>query len=425
MQTSASAISNDVIVIGAGIVGLSIALQLKLDGYKVTVVDQSPAMQGCSAGNAGYLSQANIFPPATSDLLLKLPKLLLDKEGPLVIKPSYLGKMMPWSLRAVSALRSAPYAVNVNALSSLITRSQESLALLAAQANASHLLSTEGGLIVYRTEEAFKAKQKSIPVWRDYGVEVETLTRQKTLEMEPALARDITGAIHFTHSGRCSNPQGLGLLYLEQLKRSGARFVQDRVKNARQIGIDQWEITLSSSRLKSSKVVLCAGHASDELLNGYGYRKALVSERGYHLMIPAPRVQLNRPVVFGEPYFAATPMVHGLRLAGTAEFCAADSPPDMKRSLMLRGLAEKYLPGLNSDDAQPWMGVRPALPDGLPAIGKVEQGIGFYYAFGHGHNGLMTSAITARCVSALIAEREPPVDLKPFDLKRFGHTFCD
>jgi D-amino-acid dehydrogenase len=420
MQTPAHQTSNDVIVIGAGIVGLSIALQLQLDGYKVTVVDQSPAMQGCSAGNAGYLSQANIFPPATPDLLLKLPKLLLDKEGPLVIKPSYFGKMVPWSLRAVSALKPAPYAKTVNALSSLITRSQESMALLAAQADASHLLSTEGGLIAYRTDEAFKAKQKAIPVWRDHGVEVETLTREKTLDMEPALAKDIVGAIHFAHSGRCSNPQGLGLLYLEQLKRSGASFIQDRVQSVRQVFVDQWEIMLSQSRLKFSKVVLCAGHASDELLVGYGYKKALVSERGYHLMIPTPRIQLNRPVVFGEPYFAATPMVHGLRLAGTAEFCAAESPANMKRSFMLRNLAEKYLPGLNSEGAQPWMGVRPTLPDGLPAIGKVDQGTGFYYAFGHGHNGLMTSAITAQCVSAMISGREAPVDLKPFDLKRFG-----
>lgn len=420
MQTPAAINTNDVTIIGAGIVGLSIALQLQSEGYKVTVIDQSPAMQGCSAGNAGYLSQANIFPPATPDLLLKLPKLLLDKEGPLVIKPAYFTKMVPWSLRAVSALKPVPYAKTVNALTSLITRSQETLATLAAKADAGHLLTTEGGLIAYRTQAAFLAKQKAIPVWRDHGVETQAISREETLALEPALADDIVGGIYFARSGRCSNPQGLGLLYLEQLKRSGAQFIQERAMNINHQLDGTWEVTLSTTQLKTSKVVLCAGHASDELMVGHGYKKALVSERGYHLMLPSPGIQLNRPVVFGEPYFAATPMLHGLRLAGTAEFCSANAPANMQRSYMLKNLAVKYLPGLNSEDAKPWMGVRPTLPDGLPAIGKVRNVDGFYYAFGHGHNGLMTSAITAQCVSALIAGRDAPVNLEPFDLKRFA-----
>jgi glycine/D-amino acid oxidase-like deaminating enzyme len=419
MQMSSRETSRDVIVIGAGIVGLSVALQLHLDGYSVTVIDQSPAMQGCSAGNAGYLSQANIFPPATPDLLLRIPKLLLDKSGPLIIKPSYLGKMMPWSLRAVANLKPALFAGTVNALSNLIIRSQESLAGLAAHASAEDLLSCEGGLIVFKNLETFKAKQKVIPVWRDHGVVVEPLGRQQTLQIEPALAKDIAGAIHFANSGRCSNPQRLGLLYLDRLLSRGAVFIQDRVQGVRQHEGRHLEVTLSCSKLMASNVVLCAGHASDDLLAGWGYKRALASERGYHLMLPNPAIQLNRPVVFGERYFAATPMEHGLRLAGTAEFCHAHAPANMRRSFMLKSLAEKYLPGLNGIGATPWMGVRPTLPDGLPAIGEVSSSTGFFYAYGHGHNGLMTSAITARCISALLARKAPPFDLKPFDLKRF------
>ncbi|QJQ10208.1 FAD-binding oxidoreductase [Pseudomonas putida] len=411
---------NDVVVIGAGIVGLSVALQLQLDGFKVTVVDHSPAMEGCSAGNAGYLSQANIFPPATPDLLLKLPRLLLDKEGPLVIKPSYFGKMIPWSMRAVSALKPAPYAKTVDALASLITRSQACLAELASKADASHLLTQEGGLIAFRTESAFATRQKAIPAWRDHGVDVTALSRQEALALEPALTPDLVGAIHFAHSGRCSDPQALGLLYAKQLERGGARFIRDKVLSVKQGKNADWTLITPSQKLSTSKVVLCAGHASDELLAGYGYRKALVSERGYHLMLPSSGIQLNRPVVFGEPYFAATPMLHGLRLAGTAEFCSASAAPNLQRSHMLGSLAQKYLPGLSIDGAKPWMGVRPSLPDGLPAIGHVERGNGFFYAFGHGHNGLMTSAITAKCVSEMVRRRETTVDLSPFDLKRFG-----
>ncbi|MBV7547378.1 FAD-binding oxidoreductase [Pseudomonas sp. PDM26] len=411
---------NDIVVIGAGIVGLSVALQLHLDGYKVTVIDQSPPMVGCSAGNAGYLSQANIFPPATPDLLLKMPKLLMDKQGPLVIKPSYFGKMVPWALRAVSTLKPAPYAKTVNALSSLITRSQDSLSNLAGQANAAHLLTKEGGLIAFRTQSAFTARQKALPIWRDHGIDVTTLSREETLGLEPALAPDTVGSIHFKNSGRCSDPQGLGLLYAQHLAKGGARFIRDKVISIKQAEMGGWKVAMTTQNLHTPKVVVCAGHASDELLAGFGYRKALVSERGYHLMLPSSGISLTRPVVFGEPYFAATPMLHGLRLAGTAEFCSASAPPNMDRSYMLGNLAKQYLPGLNLEGAEPWMGVRPSLPDGLPAIGQIERSAGFFYAFGHGHNGLMTSAITAKCVSELISARQTTVDITPFDLKRFG-----
>ena len=146
----------------------------------------------------------------------------------------------------------------------------------------------------------------------------------------------------------------------------------------------------------------------------------LVSERGYHLMLPRPGLSLTRPVVFGEPHFAATPMDEGLRLAGTAEFARWDAPPAWERAHMLLALARQYLRGLDGDEAKPWMGVRPSLPDGLPAIGTVPSAPAIHYAFGHAHNGLTLSAVTARCISALVQGTAPPVDLAPLSLERFS-----
>jgi glycine/D-amino acid oxidase-like deaminating enzyme len=412
--------SQEILVVGAGIVGLSVALQLQLDGFKVTVVDQDEPMQGCSAGNAGYLSQANIFPPAAPDLLLRFPRLLMASDGPLVISPAYLDKMVPWSLRAVSALRPARYSQTINAFASLITRSQNALVTLARAADASHLLTQEGGLIAYRTQQALQSKQRLIPMWREHGIEVETLSAEAMLAMEPALARDLVGGLFFPRSGRCSNPRMLGLRYLKRLLAGGGRLVAGQVAAIRRNASTGWDVDINGVPTRTDKVVVCAGYQSERLIKGCGFKRVMVSERGYHLMLPQPHVTLSRPIVFGEPLFAATPMQEGLRLAGTAEFCKATAKPNMDRAYMLESIAAQYIPKLRSDDAQPWMGVRPTLPDGLPAIGETSPGSGFFYAFGHSHNGLMMSAISAQCIAAMAQGRLPPIDVLPLDLHRFN-----
>ncbi|KOC90288.1 NAD(P)/FAD-dependent oxidoreductase [Winslowiella iniecta] len=411
---------SEVVVIGAGIIGLSTALQLHLKGHKVTLVDGDKPMQGCSAGNAGFLSQANIFPPATSDIILKLPKLLFSKEGPLLIAPGYLPKMIPWTIKAAATLNKQRFQDIVNAFSSLITRSQSSLHSLASQAGAQDYLSTEGGLVCFLTRESLEAKKKNIPQWQAQGIDVEVFNRSQTRELEPGITENIVGSLFFKNSGRCNNPQGLGLRYFAWLTQQGVTFVEEKVLDVNQTDNGGWRITTTNSSLNASKVIFCAGFYSASLLKKFGYKALVASERGYHLMLANAGISLTRPVVFGEPYFAATPMEHGLRLAGTAEFCQPNRTPSMSRAFMLRDLAKRYLPALRAEHAEPWMGIRPTMPDGLPAIGAVKDQPGLYYAYGHGHNGLMTSAITAECITALVDNKTPPVDITPFALERFA-----
>ncbi|MNM33367.1 D-amino acid dehydrogenase small subunit [compost metagenome] len=411
--------SRAVVVIGAGIVGLSIALRLRLEGHDVVVIDKLEPMEGCSGGNAGYISEANIFPPATPDLIRQLPRLLLSRNGPLVISPSYISQMLPWSVRAMKVLKPQAFSRVVNALESLITRSHESISQLAREVYAGHLITRDGGLHVYKSLEALKVKQNLMPLWKEHGVSVELLSGEEACSMEPALSKSIIGGLYFPGSGRCSDPKELGMQYFRYLMASGARFIKSEFLGIERKSSGGLELVHSTGRMHAKKIVLAAGYASAQILERYGYKNVLACERGYHLMIGRPGVSLSRPIVFGEAYFAATPMDRGLRLAGTAEFCKADANPNMRRAYMLKGLAEQYLPDLTWKTIEPWMGVRPSLPDGLPAIGQVDEEPGLFYAFGHSHNGLTTSAITAHCVAALVDCRAPPVDLDSFDYRRF------
>jgi D-hydroxyproline dehydrogenase len=408
-----------VAVVGGGIVGLSTALQLQRDGHDVTVIERDAPMQACSAGNAGYLSEANIFPPASPDMLWQMPRLTLAKDGPLVIRPSYAPHMLPWGRRALAVLKPQSMARITGTLAAMTRLAYASISELAAHAGASGLLSRDGGLVAFKTQAALEKKCAAMNTWNGYGLPVRRLSADEIAALEPALAPDIVGGLLFQNSGRCSNPQGLGLRYAEHLAAQGGRIVRDEVRAINPEGSGKVSVQGQHSR-QFDRVVVCGGYWSGTLMRSFFHRVPLVSERGYHLMLPRPGLSLTRPVVFGEPHFAATPMDEGLRLAGTAEFARWDAPPAWERAHMLLALASQYLRGLDGTEARPWMGIRPSLPDGLPAIGTVPGAPTIHYAFGHAHNGLTLSAVTARCVSALVQDTAPPVDMAPMSLERFN-----
>jgi D-amino-acid dehydrogenase len=408
-----------VIVVGAGIIGLSVALQLQLSGHKVTLIDGGEPMEGCSAGNAGCLSEANIFPPATPDLLLKLPKLLFANDGPLIIKPSYMAAMLPWFWRAATSLRPKAYERVISTMAGLTALAVSSFAELTAASDATDLLSMRGLLVAFRTRAALEERARRIRIWERFGLSVSKLEAKEVLDLVPALHRDMAGGLLFSNSGHCINPRLLGLRYATRLREHGARFVKARVASVGMGPEGSVHAQTAAGAFVATQLVVCAGYESKPLLEGLGCRVPLAAERGYHLMLPNAGINMNLPVIFGEPYFAATPMSEGIRLAGTAEFARFGSPPDFRRASILLRQAQSYLPEIDGKDALSWTGTRPSFGDGMPAIGRLVTHPRVLYAFGHSHNGLTLSAVTARCIAALASGRRPPVSLESLSLERF------
>ena len=181
-----------------------------------------------------------------------------------------------------------------------------------------------------------------------------------------------------------------------------------------------WTVHTDAGPLTASQLIVSAGRWSDSLLEPLGYSVPLESERGYHLMLPSPGVQLSRPTAMAERGFIATPMRDGLRLAGTVEFAALDAPVDPRRSDILCELAQPYLPGLDKTGATRWMGNRPVLPDSLPAIGAASRHRNLLYNFGHHHLGLTYAAASAQILSSVIVGESPPIDVSLMSLDRFS-----
>jgi D-amino-acid dehydrogenase len=411
----------EVAIIGAGIVGLACALRLQMDGRKVAIIDPNEPASGCSHGNAGYLAEGHIFPPAALVPLSRLPRALLDPLGPLVVRAACVPRMIPWALHAAATLRPAALPKVIDALAALNSRAIDSYELFLDAIQARDLIERKGALTVYRTVAGLDRAATRMAAIRQRGLHVERLDAAQVRALEPAFALELAGALFYPDSGRCANPRRLGQRFADTLAANGATF--HRAAATRLVPQDGggWSIeTDGPQSIAARQIVISAGARSHRLLGPLGYRVPLAAECGYHLMLPRQsRVTLSRPVSSGDHFFTMTPMEEGFRLAGTAEFADVDAPMNPRRADLLLGLARRFLPALEDAGATRWMGARPSLPDGLPAIGRAHRHADLYCCFGHQHLGLTQAAISARILGDLMAGREPPLAPEPFALNRF------
>ncbi len=412
----------DVVIVGSGIIGTMSALELQDAGFSVLVIESNEPGAGTAAGSAGYLHDGEIFPVAQPGLLANLPRMLLDPRGPLVFRPSYLPQIAGWGIRFLGAMRKSAIERSIDALASLNRQAVDALFSVAAASNAEKLFVRRGGLKVVCDRRTLGELARELTILERAGISARALDSAQVHALEPSLAPEIAGAVFFPNSAHCTDPQRFGDLLAARV-RAKSTVLRARVEALLPRPDDGWIVRLrgcdSYAGITAKRVLVTAGYTSHELLRPLGYNVPVAAARGYHLMIAKPDVQLSHPIIFHEPHIGATPMDRGLRLAGTMEFAAPGAPADFRRAEMLYGIAKRYIPGLHNGVATTWMGIRPSMPDSLPAIGKAKRHNGLYYCFGHGHLGFTQAATSARCISELMSGTPPSVDLAPFDLARF------
>ena len=172
-------------------------------------------------------------------------------------------------------------------------------------------------------------------------------------------------------------------------------------------------------KLCCNHLVVAAGAWSRPFAAAFGDRVPLETERGYNTTLPPDAFDVKRQLIFSRHGFVITPLVTGLRIGGAVEFGGLKRPPNLARAQAMLDKARRFLPGLKAEGGRQWMGYRPSLPDSLPVIGRARGEPRVDYAFGHGHLGLTQAVATGRLIRDLIADRSPPIDLKPFRAGRF------
>ncbi|MBJ2286013.1 FAD-binding oxidoreductase [Pseudomonas sp. MF6755] len=408
----------DIVVVGAGIIGVACALQLARQGRQVRVIDaQAPGM-GASYGNAGHLATEQVFPIADVSILKRLPAMLMDPMGPLRLDWTYLPRALPWFIRLLLNLRPASYQRSVAGLRALNESSLGAWQRLLHSIGQAQLLREDGSLLVFERAESRVALDALQQRMRQQGVAVEFWSGNAVRTAAPQLSDAIQGGLFFPSTGHFLDPYTVVGALVNAAKAEGVQFHQQRVLDGRLENRGVSLMTDQGAWTARQVLIACGAHSARLTAALTGKQVPLDTERGYHLMLPHEHQRLPFAVTSLERKFIMTPMTGGLRLAGTVEFAGLNRPANMQRAWQLHRLSKGlFRHELNDRDATPWMGFRPSLPDSLPIIDRVCEGK-VLLAFGHQHLGLTQAAVTAERVGQLAAGESVP-ELKPYGLDRF------
>jgi D-amino-acid dehydrogenase len=411
---------SDVVVIGAGVVGLSAAIAAQMRGLSVTVLDREGPAAGASAGNAGAFAFTDILPLASPGILKKAPKWLLDPLGPLSIPPTYALNIAPWMYRFWRACQPSRVDHSVAAQTSLMDLSKAELEGFLSATETLPMLRKEGNLQVY---ESHAELQVSMPGWEArarHGIEFHHMDAAEMAAIQPGLAPRFTHGTFTPGWYSIADPKFYTLALAENFRARGGVIETTEVTALRPVGDGVEIVSANGSVVKAGKVVLAAGAFSHQIARSLNESIPLETERGYNTTLPADAFDLRTQVTFGGHGFVVTRLTSGIRVGGAVELGGLKLPPNFARSEAMLKKARSFLPGLKSQGGTQWMGFRPSLPDSLPAIGRSKATASVIYAFGHGHLGLTQSAGTARLVADLLTGQTRSIDLAPFSPQRFS-----
>ena len=410
-------------IVGTGIVGVATAGWLQRDGHTVTFFDPAEAGTQTSFGNAGSLSPSAVLPVGMPGMWKRVPKWLLDPDGPLGIRTQYLPTVLPWLMRFLGHMSEAEVTRIATAMRGLLNPVFDCYMPLLQRAGASSLVRRNGCLYVYSSRESAKRWTFGTQLRRDLGVEMQPVEGEALFELEP----DLRGSFEFgqfaPENGSTPDPEALVKAIYGQAITDGAAHLRNRVTGFRAADGVIDGVTLDNGETVGvDGVVVAAGAWSGTLAKELGAKVPLESQRGYHVTIADPGISLNRNVMAVEQNIMVNPMSMGLRLAGTVEFAGLKAAPNYARAEALLGVGRKVFPKLRADTYTPWMGHRPCMPDSMPVIDRAPKYENAWLGFGHGHVGMCGGATTGREIAHLVAGRPPEVDLHPFRATRFGRA---
>ncbi|WP_426955749.1 NAD(P)/FAD-dependent oxidoreductase [Muricoccus radiodurans] len=407
-----------VLVLGAGVAGLSVALNLRRAGRDVAVLDPAEPGSGASSGNSGLISASAVAPLSMPGMLRQVPRWLLDPLGPLAIRPAYLPRAVPYLLRWARAGRPERVLAVSDGLRALHAASHDEWARLLGTEGAEGFIRRTGQVLGFEGPPLPGAGALDAMLRERHGIAAEPLDRAAMERMFPGIAPGVTRGLLLPENGHSLDPGRMVGVLADRLRAEGGAIRAERVRAIRPRD-GGWQVSTEAGEHAAAVVVVALGARSNALLAPLGRRLPMEAERGYHAMLPEPSAALPRPISFRHRGLALTPMAGGLRASGTVEFAGVEAPPDMRRAEGLVRQAAQVFPDLRHGAPRFWMGARPGLPDSLPALGAAGMP-GLFLCTGHGHFGLTSGPPSGRLVAEMILGVPPFLDAGAYDPGRFG-----
>jgi len=410
----------DVLVVGGGVIGVAVALELARRGAVVTVVERDRVGAACSWGNAGLLTPAVSLPLAAPGLFPKALFWLFDSASPLYIEPRFSFELARWLAGFLAATPRRRFERGAAALVELSLASVAFWAEFARRGPDRFGFRDTGLLQVFQTPATFAAGRGRAELVARLGVPFEAWTAAELAEREPALRGPLGGAYFFPNDCHCEPDLAVAALAAEA-RRLGVGFLE---------GAEAWRFQRRSTRVtaiettrgtfEADEVVLATGAWSKRIAAELGVRVPMLGAKGYTVLLPPVPVMPRRAYQLADRKIAVTPHDGKLRLSGTLELVDADFSITKSRvdAILAGARAALDLPE-PLEPIQLWRGLRPTLPDGLPMIGRAKGHANLWLATGHQMTGLKTAPATGRLLAELITGEKPSLDPAPFRPDRY------
>jgi D-amino-acid dehydrogenase len=411
----------DAIVLGAGIVGTSIALQLARRGLGVALVDRRAPGLETSYGNAGVIEANTVFPPAFPARVSALLRIALKRAPEASYHLTHLPQAAPWLWAFYAASRPRRLVETARTIRPLFARALAEHEALMADAGALGYLRRDGWLKLYRSDAAFASAGRELDLAGEFGLAYRPLDPDGVRALEPHLAPVFRHAVHWPGAASLSNPLAVTKAYAARLTALGGVLLSGDARSLHRAD-GRWRIDTAEGPLDAPEVVLALGPFAPEVLGPLGIKLPLGIKRGYHLHFGAHgNAGLTRPVVDVENGYCLAPMEQGIRLTTGAEFAARTAPPTPVQLDRVLPDARALFRLAEPVEATPWMGCRPCFADSRPVIGRAPGRAGLWLAYGHGHWGLTLGPATGRLLAEMMTGATPFCDPAPYRAARFGH----
>ena len=405
-------------IVGAGIMGISSALNLIRRGCDVTIIEKEIDGEPASFGNASWLSAPSVTPVLTPGAIYKIPKMLFSSKGPLFLKFPGVIKILPWLLKYLTYSTEEKVKYISKYLAPLLANSTDEHKKLAKGTNALQWIKDAPYLYLYKNKNDYNKDSFIWNVRKSYGFNLIEVQSNELHELVPGLSEEYTFAIKIENQGYIVNSKNYLKDLLEGFKNLGGKIIEEEVKD---IISDEINIKIKTNKNEytSDDVVIAAGVFSDTLSKKFGANVPLQSERGYHLELRKTNIELKYPLFNGYLKLAIAPKPSGIRFAGLIEFGSLNSKPNPKAYDLLMRNAQSMFPGISYGEKSEWSGHRPATIDSLPLIGKSSIDEKVFFAYGHHHIGLTAGPKTGELLAKSILRDNDQVDLSPYSPNRY------
>lgn len=420
-MSATPAMRSDVVVLGAGMIGICVALHLQKRSRSVVLLDRRGAAEETSYGNAGLIQREGVYPYGFPHDFGALVRYGFNRTIDAYYHPTALPRLAPFLWQYWTHSRPLRHAEVARTYSKLIEHCVTEHDVLAAEAGATGFMRRTGWIKIFRTARERDKRFAEAQRWHDeFGINYRELDARTLQDMEPHLAPVLTGGLHWTDPVSVDDPQGLALGYRRLFESLGGRFVQGNAASLQPEG-EGWRLRTAQGPLAARSAVIALGPWADVLTQALGYDLPLAVKRGYHMHYRAAgEARLNHPILDTERGYFLAPMRQGIRLTTGAEFALRDAIKTPVQLGRAEPIARDLFPLAERLDTDAWMGARPCTPDMLPIIGKAPRHGNLWFAFGHAHHGFTLGPVTGRLVAEMMTGETPFVDPAPFSAERFS-----